>query len=335
MPATTENVPPANLPRVRTRKFGRFNLDVSEIGFGTWGIGGRTAGETSYGETNDDQSNRALDTAVGCGINFFDTAAAYGDGHSEVLLGALAKRAASPLIVSTKAGIPRFGEPSDFSPAALKDSLAGSQQRLGRAPGGLLLHNPTSAHLTANTEIIAFLESHVSSGALAFWGLSVKSPADGMAILDHHDVPVIQVNLNMLDVRAVTSGLLDKAQARGTAVIARTPLCFGFLSGAVDETTTFPAGDHRNAWSKAQKRAWADGAHRATSLAAPQPGETMAQSALRFCLSFPAVAVVLPGPLTDREVIENAGASPRGPLSKASVEQILELNRQVDFFVRG
>lgn len=335
MPAITETASPGRLPRVRARKLGRTSIELSEIGYGTWGIGGRTAGETSYGATSDSESIRSLDTAVACGINFFDTAAAYGDGHSEELLGALAKRVDGPLIVSTKAGISKFGESSDFAPAALRLSLAGSRRRLNRQPDGVLLHNPTPDLIGERPEIIEFLEGEVRSDALKFWGMSVKSPADGVAILSRHDIPVIQVNLNMLDVRAVTSGLLDMAHRRGTAIIARTPLCFGFLSGAVDETTTFPAGDHRNAWTVAQKRAWADGAKRATALADPASGETMAQTALRFCLSFPAVSVVLPGPLTAREVIENAGASPRGPLSAVAVERVLDLNREIDFFVRS
>ena len=321
---------------VRRRRLGATGIDVSEIGFGTWGIGGRTSGETSYGDTDDAQSRLALDCAVACGIDFFDTAAAYGDGHSEALLGELARRTRRPLIVSTKAGIPRFGESADFSPNALAQSLAGSLDRLGRSSAdGLLLHNPTPQMMKAEPAIAAFLENAVTSGRIRFWGLSVKSPADGIAMLEAFHVPVIQVNLNMLDVRAATGGLLDLAAKRGTAIIARTPLCFGFLSGHVDENTVFPPGDHRNAWSVAQRRAWAEGARRAWALAEPAAGESMAQTALRFCLSFPAVSLVLPGPLTAAEVDDNAGASARGPLAEHAVARILDLNRTTDFFVRG
>lgn len=322
--------------RVRRRPLGTTGLNVSEIGFGTWGIGGRTSGETSYGATDDRVSRQALDRAVSCGIDFFDTAAAYGDGHSESLLGELARRTPHPLVVSTKAGIPKFGESADFSPAALQASLSESLKRLGTAHvDGLLLHNPTPQMIKEDRAIVAFLENRVRAGDIRFWGLSVKSPADGIAMLQTVHVPVMQVNLNMLDVRAVTSGLLDLAQRQGTAIIARTPLCFGFLSGHVDETTTFPPGDHRNAWSPAQRKAWADGARRAWALAEPAAGETMAQSALRFCLSFPAVSLVLPGPLTETEVVDNAGASSRGPLSERALAGVLELNRTTDFFVRG
>lgn len=321
---------------MRNRQFGRLPFSVSEIGFGAWGIGGRTVGDTSYGDADDATSNRALDHAVQLGVNFFDTAAAYGDGHSEALIGGLRKRTATPLIVSTKAGIPKFGEAPDFSVSALQTSLTGSLERLGRTrPVGLLLHNPSPAAIDSHPEIIGFLTAQAARGEIAFWGFSVKSPADGIAILNQHDVPILQVNLNMLDVRAVSSGLLDVAAQRQTAIVARTPLCFGFLSGRVDENSTFPPGDHRNSWSAAQKRAWAEGARRACALAGPRAGETMSQTALRFCLSFPAVSVVLPGPMTAEEVAENAAASELGPLSADTIEAVLDLNRRTDFFVRG
>jgi aryl-alcohol dehydrogenase-like predicted oxidoreductase len=319
---------------VRKRPFGTTGLVVGEIGFGAWGIGGRSAGETSYGDTDDTASNRALDAAIACGIDFFDTAAAYGDGHSESLLGALVRRTPAPLTISTKAGIAAFGRAADFSPAALAASLTASTERLGSV-SGLLLHNPTPALIDERPEIVAFLSGRVAAGELKFWGFSLKSPDDGIAILRRRHVPVIQVNLNMLDVRAASSGLLAMAAKAGTAVIARTPLCFGFLSGAIDETSTFPPGDHRNAWSAAQKRAWADGARQAQALIGPNEMGTPTQKALRFCLSFPEVSVVIPGPLSQREVIENADASALGPLPAEAVEKILELNRSVDFFVRG
>src|SRR5260221_8358286 len=69
------------------RALGRTGLSVSEIGFGAWGIGGRTAGHTSYGETDDATSLAALARALDCGITFFDTSSAYGGGHSEALIG--------------------------------------------------------------------------------------------------------------------------------------------------------------------------------------------------------------------------------------------------------
>src|SRR6185437_7386557 len=104
---------------MRSRALGSSGLTVSEIGFGAWGIGGRTAGETSYGDTDDRRSLAALSRALDLGITFYDTAPAYGDGHSEALIGeAFGSR--DRVVIATKAGLPRFGEPSDFSPAALR-----------------------------------------------------------------------------------------------------------------------------------------------------------------------------------------------------------------------
>src|SRR5690348_6794459 len=115
---------------MRYRSLGKSGLTVSEIGFGAWGIGGRTAGETSYGETDDQRSRAALDRAFDLGITFFDTANVYGDGHSETLIGEAFAQKRDRVVIGTKAGLIRFGEAPDFSPEALRRSLAGSLKRL-------------------------------------------------------------------------------------------------------------------------------------------------------------------------------------------------------------
>src|SRR5215510_1576414 len=101
------------------RPLGRTGLVVSEIGFGAWGIGGRTVAETSYGDTDDRVSLAALFRALDRGITFFDTSAAYGDGHSEELIGQAAKGRRSEIVIATKAGYDSWDRPPDFSPQAI------------------------------------------------------------------------------------------------------------------------------------------------------------------------------------------------------------------------
>jgi aryl-alcohol dehydrogenase-like predicted oxidoreductase len=138
----------------------------------------------------------------------------------------------------------------------------------------------------------------------------------------------------MMDVRAVESGLLQVAHDRGVGIIARTPLCFGFLSGTLRPDTAFAPGDHRLRWAPAQIKTWCAGAERVLA-AVPRPaGSTATQAALRFCLSFPAVSTVIPGMLTPAEVDENAEASRHGPLPAAAIEAVLALNRTHIFFAR-
>ena len=99
------------------RSLGRTGLVVSEIGFGAWGIGGRTVSQTSYGDTDDRTSLAALARAKDCGITFFDTSAAYGNGHSEELIGEALAGVRHEAVLATKAGYEAWDQPPDFSGA--------------------------------------------------------------------------------------------------------------------------------------------------------------------------------------------------------------------------
>jgi aryl-alcohol dehydrogenase-like predicted oxidoreductase len=145
--------------------------------------------------------------------------------------------------------------------------------------------------------------------------------------------PLIQANFNMMDVRALTSGLLDEVASMEAGFIARTPLCFGFLSGTIGRTAVFPPGDHRLGWSRAQLDNWIDGAADLLQAVGAAPGEEGALAALRFCLSFPAVTTTIPGILRPGEAESNARAGALGPLPAPSVEAVLEINRRREFFV--
>lgn len=320
---------------MRNRALGRSGQTVSEIGFGAWGIGGRSAGETSYGDTDDECSRAAIKRALDCGITFFDTSPAYGDGHSEMLLGEVLASQRDQVVIATKAGLQHFTDSPDFSPAALRRSLEGSLRRLGTDRIDLLqLHNPPPDLFRRAPESYAALEDLRREGKMRAFGVSVKSPADARAFLATQEVATVQVNLNMLDTRAVESGLLDRAALAGVGIIARTPLCFGFLSGAVAAATVFPPGDHRRGWPRAQIARWVKGAAAMRAAAEAPVGQTPSQVALRFCLSFAAVATVIPGILSPEEAEQNAAASGFGALSDAARERILALNREIELFAQ-
>lgn len=310
-------------------------IDVSEIGFGAWGIGGATEGLTSYGATDDQVSLAALQRALDAGITFFDTSSVYGYGRSEELIGKAFRQYRDRVVIATKAGFTSWNGEPDFSPDAIVRSCEQSLVRLQSDHVDLLqLHNPDLATI-ACAEVIGALDGLVRQGKTRAWGLSMRAPADALAALKLVQPATLQVNLNMMDVRAVESGLLAAAHEHGVGIIARTPLCFGFLSGAIRKDTIFPPGDHRRGWSKAQIEAWCAGAERLLAVVPRPPGSTATQAALRFCLSFPTVSTVIPGMLTPAEVDENAEASRYGPLPPAAIELVLALNRTHAFFVRG
>ena len=172
-----------------------------------------------------------------------------------------------------------------------------------------------------------------ASGKIRSWGASAKGPADALEALRACDVPVIQANFNMMDVRAVTGGLFDEVSRRNAGFIARTPLCFGFLSGTITRDTKFPPGDHRLGWSRAQLANWIDGARDLLEAVSASPGSAAVQAALRFCLAFPEVSSTIPGILTPAEAGQNAAASEWGALPKEAVAAVLEINRNRQFFV--
>lgn len=324
---------------MKTRAFGKTGLTVSEIGFGAWGIGGITPGGTSYGETDDATSRAALEKAFDLGVTFFDTSSVYGYGRSETLIGEVFKARRDKIIIASKGGFPDYENPPDYSPESLRASLEGSLTRLGTDYLDIYqLHSPDLGDPQTLAPAIGLLRDMQGEGKIRHWGLSVKAPADGLAALEAFDVPALQVNFNMMDVRALESGLFDRATEKGAAIVARTPLCFGYLTGGVKAESSFPPGDHRLIWPAEQRRAWAEGAATLfdtiyTTDGGPAIGETKVQTALRFCLSFDAVSCVIPGPLTAGEVAENTAAGDLGPLAPDQVARVLEMNRSRSFFV--
>lgn len=315
------------------RALGRTGLSVSEIGFGAWGIGGRTVAQTSYGDTDDVTSRAALARAFDSGITFFDTSAAYGNGHSEALIGEALGHIRKDIVIATKAGYDSWDRPPDFSAAAIVASTERSLRRLGSDYVDLLLLHNAPLEVLAAADVREAMAGLVGSGKVRAWGLSAKGPADALAALQAGDVAVIQANFNMMDVRALTSGLFAEVARRQAGFIARTPLCFGFLSGTLTPDTKFPPGDHRLGWSAAQLTNWIDGARELLGAVSASPGAEGVQAALRFCLAFAEVSTTIPGILTAEEAVENAAASGRGPLPPKAVAAVLEINRNRQFFV--
>lgn len=314
---------------MRNRKLGRTGLEVSEIGYGTWGIGGFVAG-ASYGETDDSVSRAALRRALERGITFFDTADAYGDGRAETLLGECfgtgSGVAVDAVVVATKAGHPRFGGPQDFSPAHLARSVEGSLRRLRRDRIELLqLHNPPLDLLRARPEILGALGEMRRAGKIGAWGLSTKTPAEAVLAIREFGAACVQANFNLADQRALEEGLLGLARSTQTGLIARTPLAFGFLSGRLSADVEFPDGDHRRNWSKERIAQWASASRTLAGDIAARDGQSLAQVALRFCLSHPGVSTTIPGMLTPAEVDENADVSTFAPMPQADVAKIRAL----------
>jgi aryl-alcohol dehydrogenase-like predicted oxidoreductase len=315
---------------MRYRPLGQSGLTVSEIGFGTWGLGGTRHGAVAYGPTDDAESLRALRRAFDLGVTFYDTSDLYGFGHSEELLGQAFASVRSEVVLTTKAGF-LDAATQNFSPAHLESALTASLRRLRTDRADVyLLHSPPLDLLRADDAGVRWLTDLKRRGLARAVGLSVRSPEDGLAALVEFDLDCLEVNFNLTDQRARENGLLEACEDRGVGVIVRTPLCFGFLTGAYAEGT-FAAGDHRGRWSAAQRRRWHD-AH--ALFGGDSAASTPVQLALRFCLSYPGVSTLIPGMLNCEQVEENVAAGGPGPLPTVERERMEALYRAQDFFLQ-
>jgi aryl-alcohol dehydrogenase-like predicted oxidoreductase len=320
---------------MKYRSLGSTGLEVSVIGFGTWGLGGN-----SYGPVDDVQSIAALKRAFELGITFYDTSDLYGNGHSEVILGKALGTQRSKIVIGTKGGtLPHSGfqMPQDFSPTYIRDALDASLKRLGTDYVDLYqLHSPQLTDIE-NPELHALLEKLKAEGKIREYGISVRAPKDGIHAINAMQFKAVQANLNLIDHRVIESGLSELVQKKGVGFIARTPLCFGFLTGDLNEKAEFTELDHRRLWPKEQLKRWSDAVALFEKLY-KKAGNTPAQLALRFCLSVPGVATVIPGMMNSKEVEENAAAADMPLLNaeeQASVEHIYATHQFYDPKAKG
>lgn len=317
------------------RELGATGIRVSAVGFGAWGIGGRTAGETSYGETDDSVSLAALSCALDHGITLYDTSPAYGDGHSEELIGKAFHNKRDQVVIASKLGIQSWTSDPDYSIASIQTSIEESLRRLKTSYIDVIqFHNVPLDYLLRTPDVTPYLDNLVEEGVVRSWGMSLNNPAEGFEALRVHAPKSIQVNINMLDMRAVSSGLMELAEDMNVGVIARTPLCFGFLTQTLQKGATYPLGDHRNAWSQEQIARWLDGADMMFDVIEKStPGEVAAQTALRFCLSVSGVSSVIPGLLTPEEVQASAAVGDMAGIDATELSQIIDINQKIDFFI--
>lgn len=302
---------------MRYRKLGRTQLEVSEIGYGAWGIGG-----AMWPDSKDDTSNEALEKAVSLGLTFIDTALAYGDGHSEQLVGQVRKRHPK-ILVATK--IPpknyrwpaRPGVPlSDCFPTDwIMQCTERSLKNLGVDTIDVQQLHVWSPEWTANDEWREAAAQLKKQGKVRFFGVSVNDhqPSSVMEVLRTGLIDTIQVIYNIFD-QSPGDGLLALCKELNVGVIARVPFDEGGLTGNIKPGVTFPEGDWRHRYFSGDRPRQVF--ERVEKLRADVAGHTksLTEAALRFCLSDPAVSTVIPGMRRPVYAEQNCAASDLGPL---------------------
>jgi aryl-alcohol dehydrogenase-like predicted oxidoreductase len=305
---------------ITRRKLGP-NLEVSEVGFGTWGLGG-----DSYGPAPEPEAIEALQSAFERGVNFYDTSDLYGDGRSEIIVGKAFKTIRQKVVIGTKVGfIPKTKE-QNFSTSHILKSLEASLSRLQTDYIDLYqLHSPPLEALS--DELLKTFGEIKKSGKAREIGISVRNPSDGIQAIEKFGFRSIQANFNMIDQRPLDNGLLDLAEKRNVGIIARTPFCFGFLTGRYSEST-FSENDHRAQWPTDQIERWA----KAPQLFEPlylEGKRTPIELALQYCLSFKGISTVIPGMMNPKQVDENLSAANSAlRLSQSDVDFIRKVYKE-------
>ncbi|PYP47335.1 MAG: aldo/keto reductase [Gemmatimonadetes bacterium] len=316
---------------MKTRMLGTTGYVVSELGLGAWGLGG-----DMWRGVDDGAAREALRAAVDQGITFFDTALAYGNGHSERLIGEVLKAdiRAGRVVVATK--VPprnqewpgKAGKPlADVFPARhLAASTERSLKNLGVEALPLQqLHVWHDAWLDdpeweASYDRIVRLKRE---GKVLHWGISINdhAPETALGVLKDPVFETAQVIYNIYD-RSPERALFELAKTKPLGVIVRVPFDEGALTGQIRASTVFPAGDWREQYFTGARRAEAEQRGQALAQLLDDQVQTLPELALRFCLSSPQVSTVIPGMRRAAHVRHNVAAAEQGRLTEGMLAKL-------------
>ncbi len=306
-----------NTSNVKTRRFGRLDWQVSEIGYGMWGMAGWTG-------SDDERSKAALDEAVALGCNFFDTAWGYGAGHSERLLGAVVR--AHPdkrLYTASKIPPKNFQWPSQrgmtldevFPPDHIEEYANRTLTNLGLPSIDLLQFHVWEDAWARDDRWWRAMASLRDQGLIGGVGISVNrwEPENVLETLRTGHVDAVQVIHNIFD-QAPEDALFPLCKELDVAVIARVPFDEGSLTGTMTRDMTFPEGDWRNLYFCEENLGQT--IDHVDALREDLPaGMTLPDLALKFILAEGNVSTVIPGMRSGSHVRSNIAVSDAAPLS--------------------
>jgi aryl-alcohol dehydrogenase-like predicted oxidoreductase len=311
---------------MKYRTLGRTGFHVSELGYGAWGIGGK-----QWLGGSDDESVKALHRAMELGVNFIDTALAYGDGHSEKLVGRVIRDARHRMFVATK--VPP------------KNRVWPAQAGIGIEqvfPYEYIMHCADESLHNLKTDTIDLLQLHVwnpewfqrdewrrafeelkTAGKVRAVGVSINDhqPDSALELVQSGLIDTVQVIYNIFD-QTPEKNLFPLAQKMNVGVLARVPFDEGALTGTVNENTVFDPKEFRAFYFRGERRK--EVVRHVTALEKDLAGVdgSLAEIALRFIISHPAVSSSIPGMRTVRNVERNAAAPDKGPLDEATLAML-------------
>jgi aryl-alcohol dehydrogenase-like predicted oxidoreductase len=314
------------------RSFGKTGWDISSVSFGAWAIGG------TWGPVEDEVSLSALNRALDCGVNFFDTADVYGDGRSERLMARLKKSRKESFHVVTKAG--RRLNPHIASGYNRKNLTAFIERSLKNLETDTLdlvqLHCPPT-EVYYMPETFDALDGLVAQGKIRYYGVSVEKVEEALKAIEFPNVQSVQIIYNIFRQRPAEL-FFKEAKRRRVGILARVPLASGLLTGKMTAATRFDPDDHRTfnrkgeAFDRGETFSGVDyetGVKAVEQLRPLVPnGMTMAQFALRWILMDDAVSTTIPGAKNPLQAEQNAASADFPPLSPETMQKVTAIYDQ-------
>ncbi|MGB6151666.1 MAG: aldo/keto reductase [Pricia sp.] len=306
------------------RRFGRTDWAVSEIGYGMWGMAGWT-------QSDDEQSAKSLDLAVENGVNFFDTAWGYGEGHSEELLGELVRRHPDKkLYTASKIPPKNFEWPAkpeytfeeSYPTNHIIEYTEKTLKNLGMERIDLMQFHTWDDGWSHREEWQRAIEDLKNAGKIAAMGISVNrwEPENGIKALNTGLLDAVQVIYNIFD-QNPEDKLFPLCEEKDIAVIARVPFDEGTLTGKITKETTFPEGDWRGTYFVPENLN--SSVEHADALRPLVPeGMTMAEMALRFIAMNKTVGTMIPGMRKAPHVKANTATSDGNGLPETLYQEL-------------
>lgn len=320
------------------RKLGRTDLDISEIGYGAWGIG-----KTAWIGADDEESLKALNRSIELGLNFIDTALGYGNGHSERLVGQVVRQQSKPVYVATKippknkqwpapAGIPSSEAfPADHVIACTEESL----RNLGLDTIDVQQFHVWQDDWVEQGDWLEAVQKLKEQGKIRYFGVSINDhqPNNAIKLIESGLVDTVQVIYNIFE-QSPEDQLLPACLKHNVGVIVRVALDEGGLTGNITPETTFAPDDFRNSYfgGDRKQQVYDRVQNIATDLNVPLAD--MPETALRYVLSHPAVSTVIPGMRSIRNVERNMKVGDGQGLPEDKVEK-LKKHRWIRNFYQG
>jgi len=310
------------------RKFGNTDLQVSEIGFGAWAIGGGAMiGSTAigWGDADEGDSVQAIHAALDAGINFFDTADIYGLGYSEELLGKTIGRE-NEIIIATKVGnVSRNNQFTvDYSKEYILQACEESLRRLKRdAIDYYQLHSARVQHLQ-NGECIEAMQQLEQQGKIRYWGISLNTfepLPEAEFFMEHKIGNGFQLVLNLLNQK--TLPLLKKSAEKGYGIIVRMALQFGLLTGKFDKEVSFSDNDHRKNRLTKEVIDVSNNALKPVWTLCEKYNCSRTELALSYILSYSQVSTIIAGIRTAEQVqLNTTGLFKLSDADRLTIEQL-------------